>query len=146
MEIGPVEYVLISFPGNRFKGEIAPAIGKLVESGLIRILDLTFVKKDQNGSVVAFEYDELSETATFAAVDGEADGLLGNEDIAAVSEALEPNSSALLIVWEDRWASTLADALRAAGGQIVAGERIPHDVVVAAFADLDDASGQEVLA
>jgi uncharacterized membrane protein len=140
MQIGPVEYLLISFPGNKFKGEIAPAIANLVENDTIHILDLTFIIKDADGTTAMFEYDELPEAAGFVDIDGEADGLFSDEDLEIAAAALEPNSSALFIVWEDVWATELADAIRGAGGQIVAGERIPRDIVEAAFAGAEEAT------
>ena len=136
MTLGPVEYVVIGFPGSRFKGDIVPALRELVEGRTIRILDLVFVKKEADGTVVSFEYDALEKTPEFAALDGEAGGLLSDEDIAFAAEALEPDCSAALLVWEDRWAAPLADALRNAGGVLIDGERIPHDIVEAAFENL----------
>jgi hypothetical protein len=129
MTLGPVEYLLIGFPGNQFKGEIVPALADLIEAGTVRILDLVFVKKDEDGSITTFEYDALTEAPGFAALDGEAGGLLNDDDIALAAEALAPDSSAALLVWEDTWAAPLAAALRNAGGVLVAGERIPHEIV-----------------
>ena len=140
MEIGPVEYLLISFPGNQFRGEIAPAIANLVEGGTIRILDLTFIIKAADGSTAMFEYDELPEAAGFVDIEGEADSLFSDEDLELAAEALEPNSSALFILWEDTWATELADAIRGAGGQILAGQRIPRDIVEAAFVGIEEAA------
>ncbi len=130
MAIGPVEYIIIGFPENNFKGEIVPALADLVESGTVRILDLVFVMKDADGTVTTVEYEDLPGLSD---IEGEADGLLSEEDLEMVSEVLEPNSSGLMIVWEDLWASRLAAALRDAGGVILSGERIPHDIVEAAF-------------
>lgn len=143
MQLGPVEYLLISFPGNKFKGEIAPAIADLVDSGTIHILDLTFIIKDDDGTVATFEYDELEEAAGFVDIDGEADSLFSDEDLAMAADALAPNSSALFILWEDVWAATLADSIRGAGGQILAGQRIPRDIIEAAFGGLDGATSEE---
>lgn len=136
MTLGPVEYVLIAFPGNQFKGEIAPAIADLVQSGTVRIIDLVFVKKDADGTATAFEYDALAEAVEFAAIDGEAGGFLGEDDITEAAENLDPDTSALLIVWEDVWAAPLADALRSAGGVLIDGQRIPHAVAEEALASL----------
>jgi hypothetical protein len=133
MPLGPVEYIIIKFPGNQFKGEIVPALADLVDSGTVRILDLVFVLKDADGDVTSIEYEDLPGMSD---VDGEADGLLSEEDLVLAAEVLEPESSGLLIVWEDTWAKPLAEALRGAGGIIVAGERIPHEIVQAAFVDL----------
>jgi uncharacterized membrane protein len=130
MAMGPVEYIIIGFPENQFKGEIVPALADLVESGTVRILDLVFVMKDAAGTVTSVEYEDLPGVSE---LEGEADGLLSEEDLEMVAEVLEPNSSGLMIVWEDLWASRLAAALRDAGGVILSGERIPHDIVEAAF-------------
>jgi uncharacterized membrane protein len=130
MAIGPVEYIIIGFPENQFKGEIVPALAELVESGTVRILDLIFVTKDEAGDVTSIEYEDLPGLGD---IDGEADGLLSDEDLDMLAEVLEPNSSGLMIVWEDVWANRLATAIRDAGGVILSGERIPHDIVEAAF-------------
>jgi hypothetical protein len=133
MELDPVEYVIIEFPGNRFTGEIAPAIAALVDRGLVHIIDLVFVRKDADGSVTYFEYDDLDELAGFAEIDGETDGLLSDTDVAELAVELAPDSSALLVVWEDAWAGDLGRAVREAGGALVAGGRIPYQVVDAAL-------------
>jgi len=117
-EIGPVEYMIVSFPGNRFTGEIAPALGKLVESNTIRIIDLAFVGKDEDGSVAAFELSDVDEDVRrgLDALGLEATGLLGEEDLMDAAEDLEPGSSAAMLLWEDVWAAELASAMRDAGG------------------------------
>lgn len=134
MGIGPVEYMIVAFPGNQFKGEIAPALADLVKSGTVRIIDLAFVTKDGDGNVAAFELGDLDSDVfqAFDALDAEIGGLLNSEDLDAAAEELEPNSSAALLVWEDVWATRLADAIRGAGGVLLDLERIPHEVVEAA--------------
>ncbi|HET7519380.1 MAG TPA: DUF6325 family protein [Actinomycetes bacterium] len=136
--MGPVEYVLIAFPGNRFKGEIVPAVAELVDNDIVRIIDVAFIKKDAGGNITMFEYDVLDDVLAFgfADVDGEAGGGLNDEDLELAAEGLEPDSSAALIVWEHRWAARVAQAIRDAGGRIVAGERVPDEVVEQALADL----------
>jgi len=133
-EIGPVDYAIVSFPGNRFRGEIAPAIADLVEAGTIRIIDIAFVGKDQDGNAVAMELTELDpdvqEGLEKAGI--EVNGLFNEEDLMDAAEGLEPNSSAALLVWENVWARNVAQAMRDAGGELVAFERLPHDVVQAA--------------
>src|SRR5580765_5051997 len=116
-EIGPVEYMIVSFPGNRFTGEIAPALGKLVESNTIRIIDLAFVSKDADGAIGAFELSDIDEDVRLGL---EASGLLGEEDLMDAAEDLEPGSSAAMLLWEDVWAAELASAMRDAGGELVA--------------------------
>jgi hypothetical protein len=133
-EIGPVEYMIVSFPGNRFTGEIAPALAKLVEANTIRIIDLAFVGKDADGTIAAFELSDVDEEVRrgLDALGLEGTGLLGEEDLLDAGAALEPNSSAAMLLWEDLWAAELASALRGAGGELVAIGRIPHDVVMEA--------------
>ena len=135
MSIGPVEYMIVAFPGNQFKGEIVPALQELVESGTIRIIDLAFVMKNTDGAVVTAEMGDL-DSEVFKALDAltpETLGLLNEEDLAAAAEELEPNSSAALLVWEDVWATKLRDAILNAGGEVLDLERLPHEVVQAAI-------------
>jgi Family of unknown function (DUF6325) len=133
-EIGPVDYAVVAFPGNRFRGEIAPALADLVEAGTIRIIDIAFVGKGPDGDAVAFEITELDpdvrEGLERAGV--EVGGLVNEDDLMDTAAGLEPNSSAALIVWENVWARKVTQAMRDAGGELVAFERLPHDVVQAA--------------
>jgi hypothetical protein len=138
--IGPVEYAIFGFPGNQFNGELAPALASLVDKGLVRILDLVFVMKDGDGNVAAFEFDQIDELAGFGDIEGEVGGMVNEEDIEHAGEALEPNSSAALLVWEDLWATEFASALRDCGGVILEGGRIPHELVQAVFDELANAS------
>jgi len=136
MTIGPVEYIIVGFPGNEFTGAIAPALANLIDNKTIRILDLMFIGKDADGNVVAFEFDELNGVAAFAELEGEAGGVISEADIEYAGSALEPNSSAALLLWEDVWATEFANALRDSGGVLLEGGRIPHDLVEAALTDL----------
>jgi uncharacterized membrane protein len=133
-EIGPVDYLIIAFPGNQFKGEIAPALAELVEAGTIRIIDLAFVGKNADGEVVAFELTDIDPEvrAGFEKAGVEVNGLFNDEDLQAAGEELEPNSSAALLVWENVWAREVAQAMRNAGGEILDFDRLPHEVVQAA--------------
>jgi uncharacterized membrane protein len=133
-EIGPVDYAVIAFPGNQFRGEIAPALADLVEAGTIRLIDAAFVGKDEAGQVFTLEITELAPDiqAGLASMNIDVQGLLSDEDMLAIGEQLEPNSSAALLVWENLWATKVAQAMRDAGGILVAFDRIPHDVVQAA--------------
>ena len=136
MAIGPIEYIIVGFPGNEFTGEIAPELVALVESGTVRILDLIFIGKDADGSVVAFEIDELDAATGFDRLDGDVGGLIGPADIEYVAAALEPNSSAALLIWEDVWAARFAEAVRNSKGILLEGARIPHELIAPALADL----------
>jgi hypothetical protein len=133
-EIGPVDYMIVAFPGNQFKGEIAPALADLVDAGTIRIIDLAFVGKNEAGETASFELTELDPEVQ-AGLDRagiEVTGLFSEEDLEAAAEELEPNSSAALLVWENVWAREVAQAMRNAGGELLDFERLPHDVVQAA--------------
>jgi len=141
MTIGPVEYMIVGFPGNRFTGEIAPELAKLVEAGTVRILDLIFVGKAADGTVTTFEFDQRDELAGFAAIDGEVGGWISTEDVEYAASLLEPNSSEALLVWEDVWATPLVEAMRRADGVVLEGARIPHELVQAAVDELASASG-----
>jgi hypothetical protein len=135
MSIGPVEYLIVAFPGNKFKGEIVPALQELVDSGTIRIIDLAFVMKDADGAVVTAELGDL-DSEVFQALDAltpDTLGLLNEEDLAAAAEELETNSSAALLVWEDVWATKLRDAIANADGVLLDLERLPKEVVDAAI-------------
>ena len=139
MSIGPVEYVILGFPGNKFSGQIVPELAKLIDSGLIRIIDLTFISKDAAGEVTVVEYDAVEELAAFAGLDAEVGGILTDEDVAHAALSLEPNSSAALLIWEDTWAGPFAAAVREANGVIIEGARIPRDIIEQAVGALADA-------
>ncbi|WP_375385632.1 DUF6325 family protein [uncultured Microbacterium sp.] len=130
MAVGPVEYLVVAFPGNEFNGEILPELAALVESNTVRILDLIFIGKDANGDVLTFEAEELS---AFAGLDSDVGGLLGEEDIAYAAETLEPNTSAALLLWEDLWAAPFAAAVRDSGGVLLQGARVPHEIIESAL-------------
>jgi hypothetical protein len=139
MTTGPVEYIIVGFPGNKFNGQIAPELIALVESGTIRILDLIFIGKAADGSVATLEIDELDIAEGFSALDGDVGGLISSEDIEFAARSLEPNSSAALLIWEDVWAAPFAEAVRRSGGVLLEGARIPHELITPALADLPSA-------
>ncbi len=134
MAIGPVQYMVVAFPGNKFKGDIAPALGDLVDKGLIRIIDLAFILKDADGNITGGELEDAGSEVfqAFQAIVGDRGHLVSEEDLLHVGEQLEPNSSAALLVWEDLWATELKTALQGAGGVLVDIQRIPADIVDAA--------------
>jgi Family of unknown function (DUF6325) len=133
-EIGPVDYLIVAFPGNRFQGEIAPALADLVDAGTIRIIDLAFVSKDESGDVGAFELTDLDPEVRegLENLGVEVTGLFNEDDLMAAAEELDPNSSAALLVWENVWAKGVAQAMRDAGGEVFDFGRLPHEVVQAA--------------
>ena len=144
-EIGPVDYMIVAFPGNQFKGEIAPALADLVEAGTIRIIDLAFVGKNEDGEAVAFELTELDPDVRqgLENMGVEVGGLLNDDDLTSTAEALPPNTSAALLVWENVWARDVKQAIANAGGELVSFERVPHEVVTAAREFALEASGKE---
>ncbi len=145
MGIGPVEYGVVAFPGNKFKGEIAPALGELVKSGTIRIIDLAFVLKDADGNVAGVELEDAGSEVlrAFEAITYQRDGLISDNDMVEIGAALEPDSSALIMVWEDVWATKFAEAVRGAGGVVVDMQRIPYEVVQAAIEFAETPVGAE---
>ncbi|WP_436848657.1 DUF6325 family protein [Streptomyces asoensis] len=137
--MGPIDYVVVEFPGNRMTGEGFPLLVDLVDRGLIRILDLLFVRKDEDGSVVGMEIADLTGDGALdlAVFEGASSGLLGQDDIAEAGGALEPGNSAAILVYENLWAAPFATALRRGGAQLVASGRIPVPAVLAALDETD---------
>jgi hypothetical protein len=133
MSLGPVEMLVVKFPGNKFTGEIAPALADLVDNGLIRVIDLLFVAKGEDGTVVIEEIANLGddEYAQIEAVVSDVNGMLGEEDAQQFAGLLEPNSSAGLLLFENTWAKRFADAIADANGEVLFSERIPRAVIEA---------------
>jgi uncharacterized membrane protein len=131
-----VEIAVIEFPGSQFNGEIAPALAELVDAGIVTIIDLVFVTKDEDGTVDGVELADIEEAIAnaFAGVEGDVKGLLSDEDVQTAGEALSPGSSAVLIVWENTWARRFVGAVRDSGGRLVAHDRIDAETVAAALA------------
>jgi hypothetical protein len=134
IEMGPIDYLLVEWPGKQPEGEIAPYLVDLVDRGLIRILDLVFLAKGDDGSIAAMEIADVGgEVAELAIFEGASSGLLDDEDIDEAGAALEPGTSAALLVYENTWAGPFAAAVRRSGGQLVASGRIPINDVLAAL-------------
>ena len=132
-EMGPIDFVVLEWSGDQpVTGEVMPLLLDLVDRGLIRILDLAFLSKDADGSVSALDFAELADPglAEFA---GASSGLLGQEDLEEAAAALEPNTVAGVLVWENRWAAPVATAMRRSGGQLVASGRIPVQAIIASL-------------
>jgi hypothetical protein len=130
-EMGPIDYLIVEWPGRQPTGEAVPHLIDLVDRGLIRILDLTFIAKAEDGSVAALEIADLGDE--IGAFEGASSGLLGDDDVDEAGAALEPGTSAALLVFENRWAAPFATAVRRSGGQLVASGRIPVQDVLAAL-------------
>ena len=141
VEMGPIDYIVVEFPGNRMTGEGLPILVDLVDRGLIRILDLLFVRKDEDGSVVGMEIADFDGDGALdlAVFEGASSGLLGEDDIEEAGKALEPGNSAGILVYENVWAAPFAAALRRGGAQMVASGRIPVPAVLAALEETDAA-------
>jgi hypothetical protein len=134
-ELGPVDWIVVEFPGSKFNGEIAPALLDLAERDLVRVLDLLVLKKDADGSLEAFELSDLDqgEIGELRTYESELAMLLSEEDVNSLGAAIEPGSSAAVLVWENTWAAPFASAVRRSGGQLVASGRIPIQAILAAI-------------
>ena len=140
-ETGPIDYILVEWPGQQPNGEVAPHLVDLVDRGLIRILDLALIAKDEDGSVAGIEIEELGDGAMELSVfEGASSGLLSEEDIDEAGGVMEPGTSAALLVFENTWAAPFAAAVRNSGGQLVASGRIPVQAVLAALDAAESAS------
>ncbi len=130
IEMGPIDYLVVEWPGQQPNGELAPLLVDLVDRGLIRILDLIFMVKDADGSVEVLELGELPALAELAGV---STGLIDDEDLEEAASVLEPGASAGLLLYENSWAAPFAIAVRRTGGQMVASGRIPIQDILAAL-------------
>ncbi len=140
-EMGPIDYVVLEWPGRQPSGEAIPHLVDLVDRGTIRILDVAFIAKDEGGSVAGIEISELGDQVEeFALFTGASSGLLGDDDIGEAAQALEPGTSAALLVYENSWAAPFAAAIRRSGGQLVASGRIPIQAVIAALDEAESAA------
>ncbi|MFG2723723.1 DUF6325 family protein [Streptomyces canus] len=133
--MGPIDYLVVEFPGNRMTGEGFPLLVDLVDRGLIRILDLTFIRKDLDGSVTGLEIGDLTGDGELdlAVFEGASSGLLGQDDLVEAAAALQPGNSAGVLIYENLWAAPFAAALRRGGAELVASGRIPVPAVLAAL-------------
>jgi hypothetical protein len=134
-ELGPIDYLVVEFPAghSNFNGEMAAEIGKLVENGTIRVLDLLVMQKDAEGNIEAFEIDDLPGLDDLRAAETQIAEILAAEDVAHLAAAMEPGSTAGVIVWENAWAAPFASAARRAGGQLIATGRIPIQAILASL-------------
>jgi hypothetical protein len=140
-EMGPIDYVVLEWPGRQPNGEALPHLVELVDRGVIRVLDIAFVAKAEDGSVTGLEIAELGDQVEeFALFSGASSGLLSDDDLGEAAQALDPGTSAALIVYENRWAAPFAVAVRRSGGQLVASGRIPIQAVLAALDEAEPAA------
>lgn len=133
MAYGPVEMLVVKFPGNKFSGELAPALQDLVDTGLIRVIDFLFVLKDSDGNVAVYEQNGLGDevAAMLEPISQPEDELLSQDDAESIGLLLEPNSSAAMLLFENAWAARFVQALRNADGELIINARIPREVIEA---------------
>jgi hypothetical protein len=141
LELGPIDYLVVEWPaGKQPSGEGLPLLVGLVDRGLIRVLDLAFVRKLDDGSVVGLDLDALGADGApeLTLFEGASSGLLGEDDYSEAGAAIEPGCSAALLVYENTWAAPFASALRRSGAQLVANGRVPVNAIVAALDELEE--------
>jgi hypothetical protein len=140
-EMGPIDYLIIEWPDRQPSGEAAPLLADLVDRGLVRIIDLAFIAKGEDGSVTMLDIAALAdESDRLGELVGASSGLLSPEDAEEAATAIEPGTSAAILVYENVWAAPFAVALRRSGAQLVANGRIPVQAILAA---LDAAEGSQ---
>ncbi|MGW7066812.1 DUF6325 family protein [Streptomyces sp. NPDC054855] len=135
--VGPVDVAVVAFEGNRFNGDVAPALRELQKNGTVRVLDLSFVRKAADGSLDILELADEEVADAFQQVTDDRFDLLSDEDLRSVADTLPPESSALVVAWENTWAARLGAAVRESRGELLFLERIPREAVVEAVAALD---------
>jgi Family of unknown function (DUF6325) len=140
--MGPISYLIVEFPGNRMTGEGLPILVDLVDQGLIRIVDLLFVTRDEDGSLRAVELRDLDLDGKIdvALFEGASSGLLDDSDLADAASVIDPGSSAAILLFENRWARSFTQALRRGGAELVAAGYIPLDAIAASL-DAAEAAG-----
>src|SRR5215472_11283843 len=145
-ELGTVDWIVVEFPGTKLTGEIAPIIKDYEERGLIKVLDLLFLKKDEDGSLEAFEASDLGvgEIGELRGYEKDLAMVLSEQDVADLADTIGPGSSAAVLVWENLWSAPLAAAVRHAGGQLTASGRIPTQAVLAAIETDAEQAGEGV--
>ena len=142
-EMGPVDYIVLEWPGRQPSGEAMPLLLDLVDRGIIRIIDMALMAKDEDGTVGALDVGGLGPDSPFAAFTGASSGLLDQGDLEDAASVLEPGSAAAVLVWENRWAAPFAMAVRRNGGQLVASGRIPVQAILAALDAAEGTTPQE---
>jgi hypothetical protein len=143
-QLGPVDYVVVEFPAgaSNFTGEMAKELVALVDSGTIRLIDILILTKNEDGSVDAMELSEIEDLGPLQKVEAELAELLAADDVAHLAAAMEPGSTAGVLIWENLWAAPFASAARRSGGQLIANGRIPIQAIIASI-EADDGSVKE---
>jgi Family of unknown function (DUF6325) len=143
-ELGPVDYLVVEFPAgaSNFTGEMAKELAALVESGTIRIIDLLILQKDEDGSIEATELSDIEELGDLQAIEAQLAELLAEDDVVHLAAAMDPGSTAGVLIYENLWAAPFASAARRAGGQLIANGRIPIQAIIASI-EADEAAATE---
>jgi hypothetical protein len=143
-ELGPVDYLVVEFPAgaSNFTGEMAKELLALVDSGTIRVIDILILTKNEDGSVDAMELSDIEDLGPLQAVEGELAELLAADDVEHLAAAMDPGSTAGVLIWENLWAAPFASAARRSGGQLIANGRIPIQAIIASI-EADEASATE---
>ncbi len=146
-ELGPIDYLVVEFPADKanFSGVMAEKLKELVEAGIVRVLDLLIITKDDDGDVDAFELHEFEggDAGALRELGGGFTELLSEEDVGHIAAALEPGTVAAALVWENSWAAPFGASMRDSGGQLVASGRIPTQAILAAAEASEDAAPTE---
>jgi hypothetical protein len=144
-ELGPVDYVVVEFPSGKsnFTGEMVTELVALVDAGTIRLIDVLILTKDEDGSVDAIELSDVPELGELEALEAELAELLAADDVVNLAAAMDPGSTAGVLIWENLWAAPFASAARRSGGQLIADGRIPIQAIIASIeADEDTTEGE----
>lgn len=145
IESGPVDFIVVELPTERATGDVAfPLLVDLVDRGIIRVLDLVVIRKEDDGSITGLELEQLGDGSTELAIfEGARSGLLGDDDLAEAANAVEPGMTAVVMVYENSWAAPFATALRRNGAQLVASGRIPVQALIASLDAMESEIGSE---
>ncbi len=143
-ELGPVDYVVVEFPAgaSNFTGEMADELLALVDAGTIRLIDVLILTKDENGAVDAMELSDVGELGALQAIEAQLAELLAEEDVERLAAAMDPGSTAGVLIWENLWAAPFASAARRSGGQLIADGRIPIQAIIASIQADDESAGE----
>ena len=143
-ELGPVDYIVVEFPAgaSNFTGEMATALLELVDAGTIRVIDVLILTKDEDGTIEAAELSDVGELGELQAVEAQLAELLAEDDVVQLAAAMEPGSTAGVLIWENLWAAPFASAARRSGGQLIANGRIPIQAIIASI-EADEAAATE---
>ena len=143
-QLGPVDYLVVEFPAgaSNFTGEMAAELVALVDSGTIRVIDVLILQKDEDGNVEAMELSDIEQLGPLQAVEAQLAELLAAEDVEHLAAAMDPGSTAGVLIWENLWAAPFASAARRSGGQLIAHGRIPMQAIIASL-EADEATATQ---